>query len=426
MAVASAQQSTAAGRRSAGGDPDGDGRWRSKCRHQAVPGDRDEVQGRPRRDGDGARPHGRVLSESSATRSRGRSTTHLREFADQREPGRTRASTRLSPATTARVKNDRAVWSGATVDLTGRVSPDGRFITFVDWADGRLMLHDVTTNLDRALTPAAVPVYSQSAQWSAISRDGKQVVYEWSANGRAEVRIATVPASGFVEPRQIVLASAASFNSFDWAPDGKSIATAFERRDGTGEIGLIAVVDGSFRSLKSIDRSALNTLRSSTSIFISLDGKYIAYDRPPTESSRQRDAFVLSIADGREIPVVVHGANDAVMGWSPDGSRLLFSSDRTGSIGLWAQPFSDGKPQGSPELLKSDIGPTYSLGCDVGRHALRVQTYQHQGHRDCSCRSRGGQAARTSRQLHPGLRRGRPKSGLVAGRKIPGLSGGLQ
>ncbi len=50
------------------------------------------------------------------------------------------------------------------------------------------------------------------------------------------------------------------------------------------------------------------------------------------------------------------------MGWSPDGTRLLFRSDRTGSWGLWAQPFADGVSQGGPELLKSDIGRSVSLG----------------------------------------------------------------
>jgi tricorn protease len=44
------------------------------------------------------------------------------------------------------------------------------------------------------------------------------------------------------------------------------------------------------------------------------------------------------------------------MGWSPDGRFLLFASDRSGSMSLWALPFRAGKPQGAPELLKSDIG----------------------------------------------------------------------
>lgn len=283
----------------------------------------------------------------------------VREFADQKEQVALARARLSGTPTAANVKRDRAVWTGPNVDLSGRVSPDGKFITYVDWNNGRLMMRDVATNVDRALTPAAV---RQAAQWSAISRDGKQIVYEWLANGRAAIRIAAVPASGFLEPREFVLTNARSFSSFDWSPDGKWVAAAIELADETGQIGVVAVADGSFRILKAVDRGVVAKFASPTSIFFSPDGKYVAYDRPPTGTSQQRDVFVLAIDGNRDISAVVHGANDFVMGWSPDGTRLLFRSDRTGSWGLWAQPFADGAAQGAPELLKSDIGRSVSLG----------------------------------------------------------------
>ena len=69
------------------------------------------------------------------------------------------------------------VWRGPKVDSYGGVSSDGRFIIYIDWNDGRLMLHDIAANVDRALTPAA-PNYSEQSEWAAISKDGKQIVYE--------------------------------------------------------------------------------------------------------------------------------------------------------------------------------------------------------------------------------------------------------
>ncbi len=50
------------------------------------------------------------------------------------------------------------------------------------------------------------------------------------------------------------------------------------------------------------------------------------------------------------------------MGWTPDGSQLLFASDRGGTVGLWAQPFSRRRPQGAARLVRADIGGTWSLG----------------------------------------------------------------
>ena len=280
----------------------------------------------------------------------------VREFPDRKEEAAL-ASARLgSTVAAASVKGDRAVWTGPGVDVTGRVSPDGRLISFVDWRNGRLMLRDVATNVDRALTTANL-----RAQWSAVSKDGKQIVYE-AVEATPEVHIAALSASGLLEPRRLVIANAVSFSSFDWSPDGTRVATAFDHMDGTGQIGVIAVADGSFQSLKSVDRGVVGKLANPSSIFFSPDGKYVAYDRPPAGMSQQRDVFVLAIDGNRDIPVVVHGASDFVMGWSPDGTRLLFRSDRTGSWGLWAQPFADGVSQGGPELLKSDIGRSVSLG----------------------------------------------------------------
>jgi Tol biopolymer transport system component len=66
--------------------------------------------------------------------------------------------------------------------------------------------------------------------------------------------------------------------------------------------------------------------------------------------------------DGSQIRATQHQADDAVMGWSTDGAWLLFSSDRTGVRGLWGLSFANGKPKGSPQLLKPDIGSSVSVG----------------------------------------------------------------
>ena len=50
------------------------------------------------------------------------------------------------------------------------------------------------------------------------------------------------------------------------------------------------------------------------------------------------------------------------MGWSPDGAWLLFTSDRAGSIHLWGLRFADGRPVGSPQVLKGNVGRGSSLG----------------------------------------------------------------
>ena len=50
-------------------------------------------------------------------------------------------------------------------------------------------------------------------------------------------------------------------------------------------------------------------------------------------------------------------ANDSFPLWAPDGSRLLFLSDRTGRNSLWMVPIHKGRAGGPATSIKSDVGP---------------------------------------------------------------------
>jgi len=90
--------------------------------------------------------------------------------------------------------------------------------------------------------------------------------------------------------------------------------------------------------------SRLTTTGEAALAAISPDGKYVGYDLPESDTSQERDVFVLAVDGTREIPAVIHRGQDIMMGWSPDGARLLFASDRSGSMDLWSLPFADGTP----------------------------------------------------------------------------------
>ena len=283
----------------------------------------------------------------------------LKLYADQPEAA-TLARARLNGEAAPSVRGDRAVWTGPNVDLFGRVSPDGRFITYTDWGVGDLAVHDVLANTDRALTTAGRTTnYSQFAEYSAVSRDGRHVAYTWfSDKGIREIRVMPLQDAGAVPPRT-VLAGTTEIRFIglrDWSPDGKSIAAGIWRTDGTGQLAIIGVADGSVRVLKSFGWTGPE------SIFFSADGRYVAYDLPAKDNSGPRDVFITAVDASRDTRAVDHIANDAVLGWSPDGRQLLFSSDRTGSIGLWSLPVTDGRPQGPPELIRAEFGSGISLG----------------------------------------------------------------
>lgn len=215
-------------------------------------------------------------------------------------------------------------------------------------------LHDLVTGGDRPLTES-----DGCSGPSAISRDGKQVVYErYCGTYGSSLQIVTVPESGVGASRRLFESPDVSqITPLDLSPDGTLVAVTLVRQDRTKQIGLVATRNGTLRVLKSID------WRGPSRIFFSPDGRDLAFDLPASDAGTQRDVFVLAVDGSHESPAVVHPANDIVMGWSPDGARLLFASDRRGStMGLWALAFADRKPRGTPTLITDSINSAWSLG----------------------------------------------------------------
>ena len=296
----------------------------------------------------------------------------VREFADQKEAV-TLALARLGAKPAALASSgDRVVKAGDTITYgEGRISPDGRLISYVDHhLTGNLMLHDLANGTDRALTTNK-DWCCGSANSSAFSPDGKQIAFGWGTFGKppiSELRVIRIDATGLDQSRRIATSDDVHFyNPTDWSADGKWLAMVLTRRDRAKQIGVISVQDGSFRSLKTTG------WRGANKVFFSPDGKYLVYDLPASDSDAQRDVFIIAADGSRETRVVEHSANDVVMAWTADGTRVLFASDRTGEVGLWALPVADGKPSGAPVLLKPNIGTVSSFGLTASgvMHILR-------------------------------------------------------
>ena len=190
----------------------------------------------------------------------------------------------------------------------------------------------------------------QFAAQAAFSKDGRQLAYSWLNDRRAEIRIIDTARAAGTQPR-LVFRNDDITNVWpdDWSADGKWVAVQLIRADKTAQMGLIGVRDGTLRVLKSVD------WRGATRLMFSPDGRYLSYDLPASDTDNRRDIFVLAVDGSHEATAVKHPANDLLMGWSPDGSTLLFSSDRSGTVALWRLPVGDGRPADVPELLRPHI-----------------------------------------------------------------------
>ncbi len=89
----------------------------------------------------------------------------------------------------------RRVWEGPDVDISGSISPDGGFLSFVDWSTGDLALRDLTNDTSRRLTNKGS--WAQSGEFAervVYSRDGRYLAYSWyggSEGSGYEIRAST-------------------------------------------------------------------------------------------------------------------------------------------------------------------------------------------------------------------------------------------
>jgi Tol biopolymer transport system component len=286
----------------------------------------------------------------------------VRDYVDQAEAAAI-ARTRLGDRTAARpAAGDRAVLTGPNVNGFGTVTPDGRFMTYVDGETQQVTLRDLRNGTDRPLTSGTRAYIARDARTlTAISRDGRQVAFEWATpnSGEIELRLANLEGTGVPESRRLLafkLDDALAISVFDWSPDGKWLVVSIQRTDLVGQLSLVSVQDGSYRVLKSIGWTGPHRA------FFSPDGRSLAYSVPADDTLDESRVFVMAVDGSRERVVVDHPSRNIIMGWSPDGGSVLFSSNRGGSAGLWMVPVTDGQSVRTATLLKPNIGSSWSLG----------------------------------------------------------------
>jgi Tol biopolymer transport system component len=279
----------------------------------------------------------------------------VREFTDQPEEAKLARGRLAALGGSSAVRNGRdtamrvrQVWAGPERDLLGAITRDGRYLTLQDWASQDLAVRDLATGQIRKLTNKD-PKTLEFAMLSVPSPDGKEVAYAWyNKDSFTDLRLVGLDGSN---PR--VLVADPEFQEaypFDWSPDGKLVLAVSYKKPTGSRIALVSAVDGSVRVLKSFDGGGPRRVRFSP------DGRYIAFDIQQQPGSTKYDVLVLEVNGGRETAVVQHPANDVLFDWTPDGKRLLFASDRSGTMGAWWVTMAGGQAEGVPEVVKPDLG----------------------------------------------------------------------
>jgi Tol biopolymer transport system component len=239
--------------------------------------------------------------------------------------------------------------------------------------NGDLVLRHVSTGEIRRLVPVGDKEQKSWGESPLLSPDQKQVAYWWcderTPDGCHQLRV--MPNQPGAKPRVLIGASGAyKFGAypFGWSPDGKRILAILGIDDPQSKrIAWISATDSSVQVIKEIEAPKGFTYR------LSPDGHYIAYSAPCRKETPETCIYVLS-GDGTSQTELVRGDTNQNPVWTPDGSRILFNSNRSGTFGLWSVPVKDGKRAGVPSLVKPETGVIGSIGVSSsGRYYYNYQ-----------------------------------------------------
>jgi len=228
------------------------------------------------------------------------------------------------------------------------LSPDGKWIAFCDrsspQAPHSIFTLLVETGERRELT--SPPVDRQLVEGDkdpAFSRDGRTVAFVRTETPGVE-DIYLVPFNGG-EPRRLTFDNRPVFG-LAWTPDGQSIAFSSERA-GSRNLWRISTSGGLPEPLAAVGGNAFYPS-------VSRQGNRLAYAESFLDSNIWRIP-IRAASGGGVLPnkVIASTRADTSPHYSPDGKRIAFQSDRSGSTEIWICD-SDGS---SPLQLTSFSGP---------------------------------------------------------------------
>lgn len=255
----------------------------------------------------------------------------------------------------------KQIWAASEAGIEPaslRPSPDGRYVAWYDQQGGDLELRDLQTGLNRKLTHRGHNSLESAGQ-SAFSRDGRQIACSWLPNffsETVELRIINVEDAS---QRVLCAQTNRAFLAEDWSPDGRSIvvvATTSSQEPFKYNISLISTMDGSERPIQSVTGTYPGRIRFSP------DGRYLAYNTALYIPHHTNDIVIAELETGAQRVVSQRGLDEQFVDWAPGTNRILFTSNRRGSVDLWTAGIINGQADGQLALAKADVGDIVPRG----------------------------------------------------------------
>ncbi len=269
----------------------------------------------------------------------------------------------------------------------GYWSPDGSHIGYmvVDGSHMTIWVADSVGRNPRQLTTDGFESFG-NAEW-AWSPDGKELVYESRRTGTSDIWV--VPIDGG-ERRQLTRDIRNDTYPL-WSPDGKWVAFLSDRGKQT-DIWVVPAAGG--QELRVTDDASVEELMQwlpgSRLAFLTGSGQSGIWAMSLADSTERRltpdslridsprlspdgaeaavriyrgggvnDIAILPVAGGA-MRTLVQGGDNGDISWSPDGKRILFTSDRGGTADIWVVDVAGGEPRQLENWPGREYGPAWN------------------------------------------------------------------
>jgi Tol biopolymer transport system component len=241
-------------------------------------------------------------------------------------------------------------------------SPDGKFLAFIDWGtldqkkNGDLVILDLASGNKKTLVDMSADSPMREVQepvsWASESKQIAFTKYDYDSR---KSDLFTVDASGS-NLRMIPLNADFQVSMLaGWSPDRRFLIAALSSKERGFSLQRIALATGDLLEIKSTGKTRI------INSILSPDGRYIAYSF--SQGAPQNGQINLLATDGsQDVEIVKHPSGAGLLGWSPDGRNILFSSNRAGSPAVWIQGISEGRLFGPPTLVQNFSGNLRNLG----------------------------------------------------------------
>ena len=235
-------------------------------------------------------------------------------------------------------------------------SPDGREIAFVS---------------TRTTSPGVYAITLDGKERFIAPADGQVGAPSWSPNG-SQVLFSVVPGNGFTStgtPRLMLnsreLATGEDYFPFraQWLSADEFLYPAdgrIKRRSIAGGLkppvdfaATLTVAPASYaKKRRAFDAAAAQPVRGLIHPVVSPDGKQLAF-------AALGDLWIMPIG-GTPKRITDDAFVDADAAWSPDGTRLAFSSDRAGGMDVWIRDLKSGADRRVTTLPGADMAAAWS------------------------------------------------------------------